>query len=862
MTRSLHVVRRLLAACLAVTLLLPLAARAQDTASITAYTQKMEKRYCYFPLYWDAKQGRLLLEITRTGEDFLYLRSLATGLGIAGLDLDRGTIADEAMIARFERVGPRVLFVLQHPQFRATDTRNAELVRSVHESFPTSTPAACDIVAEEGGRVLVDATPLVLDDVVDLRRALQEAGEGSFALDKARSTVFLERTKAFPRNTEVEVTLTFTTDSPGRRVRQHAPDARAITLRQHHSFVKLPDPGYRTRKFDPRVGVYPVIFYDFGKPFNRDYVTRYAVRHRLQKKNPRAAVSESVEPIVYYLDRGVPEPYRTAFKRGAMWWKEAFEAAGFRNAFRVEDMPPGMDPLDARYNVIQWVHRSEPSSSWGASFIDPRTGEIIKAAVRMDSHRSLVDYNIYAAALPAADVEQLADPLGGGALDDWLASLDPRVTAGAFAMARRRQHAAHEVGHTLGLAHNFIAASYGRASAMAYPAPLLKLDRKGRIDLSDAYREGLGAYDTLAIRYAYEEFPEGKEEAGLQALVEQAMAKKITFMTNPDEDPSTSHPEATTWINGADAVAELERVMDVRRALMVRFDERAIAPGEPMALLNHRFVTVYLHHRYTLGAAVKAVGGMEYRYAVRGDTLAPTRIIEPARQRRALGLLLDAIQPAELAVPERVLTLMAPPPFGYEADRFVEGTFGPTLGEKRGFTSKAAPAFDQIGIARTLATMVVRGILAPERAARLVAFADRNPRAPTLTEVVGRLVERTWGTTAPREHAALKRVGERAVVDELIRLAADTAATSEARAGAEWGLRRVARLLQAPSKAESEEAAHRAFAAADIDRFLSRRDAPTPRTEPIPAPPGTPIGGGAPPEREPRERSDDPGRQP
>ncbi|NIU35136.1 MAG: DUF5117 domain-containing protein, partial [Gemmatimonadetes bacterium] len=781
--------------------------RDQRPPTIAAHTGRMDTRAGYLPLHWDEAEGRLLVEVPRLDEEFLYLTSLATGVGSNRLGLDRGEI-DSEFLARFERTGPKVFLVLRNPTFRVenvppeADPRTLQsLRRSVEESFPTSTVGAFEIVAEEGGRVLVDMTAFFLRDAVGVSARLRATNQGSYGVDEDRSRIHLAATKAFPENTEVEAALTFTADDPGGEVRRHSPDGRTITVRQHHSFVKLPAPGFRPRRFDPRIGLFGVRFFDYGSALDEGYVKRYAIRHRLEKRDPDAEMSEPVEPIVYYLDPAVPEPYRSAFVEGGMWWNEVFEAAGFRNAFRIEDMPPDMDPLDARYNVIQWVHRTEAGSSIGPSFVDPRTGEIIKAAVRMDSHRSLVDFNLWAGTVPATALGSGArggsgglrrsgagSPSGGpgnapwrgdaevfmgsrGELD-WLATLDPDVDAEEFAMARRRQHSAHEIGHTLGLAHNFIAASYGRASVMDYPAPLIELE-DGRITLRDAYRDGPGLYDTLAIRYGYTPFPEGREEEGLEAIVREAEERGALFITNPNAAASDAYPAASTWINGSDVLSELERVAAVRRFLIDAFDETAIDPGEPMWRLNERFVPVYLHHRYTLTAAIKSLGGMEYSYAVRGDSGPPTRIVSADRQRRALDLLASALRPAELAIPEEAVRIMAPRPFGYAPDQ-------------RAFATRGAPAFDQLGAARTLAEMIVGGILHPRRMARLAAFHERDGDLPAPEEVVARLVSETWGRPARGDHAGLVRVAQRVVVDRLIELAARDDAPVEARAAAEW----------------------------------------------------------------------------
>jgi hypothetical protein len=810
------------AALAALALAAPLALRAQQPAAprtIASQTTGMDRHDGFIPFYYDERTGKLLLEVQRLDQDFLYLPTLATGLGSDALGLDRGTTGSNGVV-RFQRFGPRVLLISRNTDFRAT--ADSVQQHAVEESFATSTLASMPIVAEEPGRLLVDATDFVLQDVMGVATTITRQRQGTFRLDKNRSAIYLPRTKAFPRNTEVEVLLTFAGDAPGREISRHTPDPSSLTLREHRSFVELPDAGYTPRAFDPRIGSFSLTFTDFSRSFTEKPEVRWIQRWRLEKKDPSAAMSEAVKPIIYYLDPGIPEPYRTAFRQGASWWTKTFEAAGFRNAFRVEDLPAGVDPMDARYSIIQWVHRSDPGFSVGQSFVDPRTGEIIKALLKMDTYRSISDYNIFAGFAPAMD---------GGTSADWIASLDPKVNGFEFAMSRRRQHVAHEIGHTLGLAHNYISHVYGRASVMDYPGPLVTLRPNGTLDVSQAYAPGTGAYDTLAIRFAYTQYPNAAaERAGREALVKQAITGGVRFLSDRDAGAGVI-PEVTRWLNGTDAVKELARESAVRDVLISKFNESVIRPGDPMWMLNERFVPVYLHHRYAIEAATKAIGGMEYTFALRGDGQTPATVVAPAEQREALRLLIAAIQPRALAVPERIVKMIPPSPYGF--------------GGGWGFaTTPAGIVYDPLAIARSLASNVADGILQPDRIERVISFHARDAAAPSADEVIGQLIDGVYNTAAAATtyERGVRRQARRAVVDALFALATDQRSTADVRAVADDGLNVIATRLSRVPTEDAEDRAANAEVIRDVQNWLERRVAPPKPTGVIPLPPGTPIG--------------------
>jgi len=771
----------------------------------------------YFPFYVDDKTGKVYVIVgDNLASPFLFQSSLPYGVGSNDIGLDRGQLGSTRLV-KFERFGDKVFLKQLNTYYRANSENKLE-VKAVEEAFASSILWSFKVVNTEDeslkGLTVIDYTPFLLSDIHNLGDRLKRTKQGSYSVDKSRSAVYPQRTKAFERNTELESIVTFKGSNAGKYLKSVTPDAKAVTVHLHHSLIKLPDDNYKPREFHPFSGFWSVEYADYATAIDEPLVQRVIPRHRLSKKSPNAKVSEAVEPIVYYLDPGVPEPVRSALIDGAMWWDQAFEAIGYKNAFQVKMLPADADPMDVNYNVIQWVHRATRGWSYGSSVIDPRTGEILKGHVTLGSLRVRQDYLI-ALGLTSPFVNKDTDT---SAMKE-------------MALARIRQLSAHEVGHTLGIAHNFAASVNNRASVMDYPHPLIEL-KGGKIDLSNAYATDIGEWDKFVVNYGYGDHTVNESES-LNALVKETQAKGLQYISDPDARPqSGAHATAHLWDNGEVASQELLRVLEVRQTALKNFGENTIPEGTPLSEIEQALVPIYNFHRYQVEATAKLIAGIDYFYEVKGaEKPQGVEVVKAKEQQKALDALLLTLDANFLTLPSSLIKLIPPKAYGYYRDR-------------ESFKSNTGLTFDPITAAEASAKFTLGLMLNKERLARLAQQSAADMTIFSVDDVIKQTVLATMKRKPLKGHALLiqQRINQQ-VVEHLLGLWHHKDTVPEVRAAAYSALDNLVESLEKLSESRSYRAlsAHYQVLAYEIEQSLESGKKVLPQRE-AKLPPGSPIG--------------------
>ena len=788
--------------------------------TIAAKTEGLQKMDGYFDFWYSDDEGKIYLQVERMDEEFLYVNSLAAGLGSNDIGLDRNQLGNTRVVS-FHRVGPKVMLKQRNLDYRAVSD-NPDEVASVRDAFAQSTIAGFKVVAKTGDVVLIDLTPMLLSDAHGVVSRLKRNKQGSYKVDASRSAVYLDKTKNFPKNSEFEASITFAGQATGGQLRSVTPTSGAFTLRMHHSFVELPDDNYTPRRFDPRSGYYARSYADYATPINQPLVKRFITRHRLEKKDPMAKMSEPVEPIVYYLDRGAPEPVKSALLEGASWWNQAYEAAGFINAFQVKVLPEDADPMDVRYNVINWVHRSTRGWSYGSSVTDPRTGEIIKGHVLLGSLRVRQDFLLAQGLVKA--YENGDKP-------------DPRLEE--MALARLRQLSAHEVGHTIGLAHNFAASTNDRASVMDYPHPYVTLEN-GKVDFSQAYAVGIGEWDKRTIMYGYSDFPEGTDEdKALNEILNENTQMGLKYISDSDARPVGSmQPDAHLWENGANPIAEMNRLLELRAHALQELGLDNIPAGTPVSELEKVLVPVYLMHRYQVEAVAKQIGGYHYSYEVKGGSdEGGIRPVSGKIQAEAVGILAATMSPVALALPEHLRDLVPPTAMGYRRDREL-------------FKTRNGGGFDPLAMAETAADNSLKFMLHHHRLARVVEqhalfpnVVDEEYTLPMYLKFLGDFAHGEVKNAKNDYHRQIAQIVEKRCVAHLLQAAANDGASEQVRAGATGELYRLRSNYARQAQVGLANGDHYIYLSEMIEQYLN--DPTSIKVAPAPAlPDGSPIGCG------------------
>ena len=790
-------------------------AQVKAETTYTEFVKTKQLHQGYFSFYLDDKTGKVFLEIENFGEEFLFQSGLPHGIGSNDIGLDRGQLGDTRLV-RFEKVGDKVFLRQLNTYYRA-DSDNILEQQAIDEAFASSIIWGFKVSQRSANnkKILVDYTPFLLSDIHHLSTQLEQRKQGSYKIDLTRSGVYQKRSKAFPNNTELEATVTYKGSKAGAHLRSVTPDASAVTVNLHHSLIKLPDDGYQTRKFHPYSGFWESSYADYASAIDEPLIKRNIPRHRLMKKNPQAEISEAVEPIIYYLDAGVPEPVKSALLDGARWWDQAFAAIGYKNAFQVKMLPSDADPMDVRYNVIQWVHRATRGWSYGASVIDPRTGEILKGHVTLGSLRVRQDYLI---ALGLTSPFKTTDT-------------DTRAMK-AMALARIRQLSAHEVGHTLGIAHNFAASVNDRASVMDYPHPLITIKNE-EISLENAYAKDIGDWDKYVVAYGYGDVSKDQEAQYLSELIKSAQQQGLAYVSDPDARPkSGAHATGHLWDNGKDAAVELTRILKVRELALANFGLNSIPIGTPMSELEQVLVPIYNFHRFQVEAAAKLIAGVDYGYQLRSEQFTnQQQIVAGKSQQAALSALMLTLSAETLTLPAEIAALIPPKAYGYSRNR-------------ESFISQTGITFDPISAAEASAKSTLSLLLNAERLARLQQQSMLDDDIPTVAFLLEKLVNETI-KSAPKKSTTLlvqQRINQQ-LVEHLIALWHSKNAVPEVRAEVYVTLTELTHWLADKRSTRKYKAsrAHFMLLAQQINYSLAHDKSSTPASS-VQLPPGSPIG--------------------